>query len=184
MSSPSEISDLMNRITDDVRTIISGEIALVKAELKPAVRRVGVGAGMFGLAAYFIICAVIVIWFLVAAGFAWLFASVTPLSGWASAFFGILIAFVLLLVAAVVAALTGGKSFSKIKGPEKAPEALHETITSVITAIGEGNERVAAELHPEPHGDDTNNPVTSSAPASAPAAVPFAPVGGTSHPGM
>jgi len=149
MSSPTEISDLMNHITDDVRAIISDEIALVKAELKPTLRRVGRGSGMFGLAAYFIITAVIVMWFLVAAGFSWLYASVTSMSGWACAFFGILTAFFLLLVAAVVLAILGAKSFSKIHGPTKAPDALHETVTAVFSAIGEGGERVAAEIHPE-----------------------------------
>jgi len=146
MPRPTEISDLLNLISKDVRSIVSDEIALVKAEIKPAVRRVGVGSGLFGGAAYFVISATIVLWFTIAAGFSWLYAGTTNLSAWACVFFGTLTAVFLLLVVAVVFVVLGGKSFSKIKGPEKAPESFGKTMTAVMTGIEEGSDRVAAEL--------------------------------------
>lgn len=147
MSSPTEISDLLNLITKDLRTIVSDEIALVKAEIKPAVRRVGVGSGLFGGAAYFVVSATIILWFTIAAGFSWLYAGTTGLSPWACVFFGTLTSVFLLLVVAGVFVLLGGRSFSKIKGRERAPESFGKTMTAIMTGIEDGNSRVAAELH-------------------------------------
>jgi len=147
MARPTEISDLMNLITTDVRSIISDEIALVKAELKPSIRRVGVGSGLFGGAAYFVISATIILWFTIAAGFSWLYAATTSMSGWACVFFGTLTGFFLLLVTAGVFVLLAAKSFSKIKGPEIAPESVGKSMTAIMTGIEDGTDRVDAELH-------------------------------------
>ena len=165
MASPTEISDLVNQITRDVRTIISDEIALVKAEIRPSIRHAGVGSGLFGAAAYFIISATIVLWFAIAAGFAWLFAAVTPLSPWACVFLGTIAAVLLILIVAGVFFLLGGKNFAKIHGPEKAPESIGKTISAIATGIEDGSNRVSAEIQNLP-------------PAETPR--PIAPVGGTS----
>jgi len=146
MARPTEISDLVNLITKDVRSIISDEIALLKAELKPSVRRVGVGSGLFGGAVYFVISATIILWFTIAAGFAWLYASTTSMSGWACVFFGTLTGFFLMLIVAGIFVLLGAKSFSKIKGPELAPESFGKTMTAIMTGIEDGSDKVADEL--------------------------------------
>ncbi|MCL2783876.1 MAG: phage holin family protein [Propionibacteriaceae bacterium] len=178
MSSPVEIGDLVNSITADVRSIISDEIALVKEELRPSIRRVGVGSGLIGAAAYFVISATIVLWFAVASGFAWLFAGTTKLSMFACIFLGTVCAIVLLLIIAGVFVLLGGKSFSKIKGPEKSPESVAMTVSAIAEGIQDGNHRVAAELK------DADSVITMPAvPARAisePGFTPRIPVGGSS----
>ncbi|MCL2470700.1 MAG: phage holin family protein [Propionibacteriaceae bacterium] len=146
MSSPSEVSDLVNSIVADVRVIISDEIALAKAEIKPSIKRAGIGSGLFGAAGYFAISATIVLWFTIAAGFAWLYASTTRLSPWACVFWGTLMAVFLLLVAAAVFVFLGGKSFSRIKAPEKTPESVGKTIAAVLSGVDDGNERVREEV--------------------------------------
>ena len=170
MASPTEISELLNNITGDLRTIIADEIALVRAEIKPTVRRIGVGSGMFAGAAYFAISALTVLWFTIAAGFAWLYASVTSLSPWASVFFGTLAAVFVMLIVAVVFIVLGGKSFSKIKAPEKAPESLGKSITAFATGLENGGRRITAELQ----GDREQWISLEDAPA-----VPRVPVGGS-----
>lgn len=47
------ISDLLKNITDDVRTIVRGEIDLAKAEMMPKAKNLGIGGGMFAAAAVF-----------------------------------------------------------------------------------------------------------------------------------
>lgn len=47
------MSDLLTNITDDVRTIVRGEIDLAKAEMMPKAKNLGLGGGMFAAAAVF-----------------------------------------------------------------------------------------------------------------------------------
>ncbi|MCL2735195.1 MAG: phage holin family protein [Propionibacteriaceae bacterium] len=150
MPRPTDVADLVTTITQDMRAIISDEIALVKAELKPSVRRVGVGSGLFGAAGYFVVSATIVLWFTFAAGFAWLYAGTTRLSPWACVFLGTLTAVVLLLVIAGAFVFFGSKSFSKVHGPEKAPESFAKTFSAIMTGIEDGNDRVADEIQATP----------------------------------
>jgi hypothetical protein len=150
MASPTEISDLVNSITADVRTLISDEIALVKAEIKPTFRKVGVGSGLIAGGVYFVISATIILWFVTAAGLGWLYAAHTSLSSWGAVFFGTLGAFFLLLVAAVIFILLGGKSFSGIRAPEKSPESVEMSLTALARGLEDGNNEVRAEVGAPP----------------------------------
>ncbi len=145
-STSTDVSDLMNQITTDVKLIVADEIALVKAEIRPAVRRVGVGSGLFGAAGYFAVSATIIGWFVFASGFAWIYAATTGLSGWGCAFFGILTAMVLVLVIAALFIVFGKRSFSKIEAPHRAGETVGEAFAAVQAGLAEGKERVEAEL--------------------------------------
>jgi len=145
MPSPVPLSDLVGQIADDVRAIVHDEIALAKAEIKPAVKRVGIGAGYMGAAGYVLVSATIVFWFVLAAGFAWLY-SLTPLGGWGAAFFGMLTAVIVLLVVAVVLFLAGKKSFGRVKGPELASAGIGETMAAIGDGVSRGSQRVAEEL--------------------------------------
>jgi hypothetical protein len=62
------VSDLIKGISDDVKLLVRDEIQLAKAELVPAAKNAGIGAGLFGAAGYFAICALSVLYF--AAAFA------------------------------------------------------------------------------------------------------------------
>jgi len=143
---PNEIPDLLSRITDDVRAIVADEIALAKAELKPAVRRIGVGSGMMGAAAYVAVSATIVLWFTLAAGFSWLYAATTGVSPLGALFFGTLTVVVLLLIVAGLLVWAGKTSFSGVHGPQKTPETITGALDAVWTGLAEGQDRVAAEL--------------------------------------
>ncbi len=145
-SSPTEISNLLSQITADVRSIVADEIALVKAEIKPTVRRVGFGAGMFGAAGYFAVSATIILWLTMAAGFAWMYASITSLSPFASVFFGTLTAFFVMLIIAGLFVIFGARSFSRIKAPERTPETVEQAVTALHSGVAAGLERVNAEL--------------------------------------
>ncbi|MDR2930415.1 MAG: phage holin family protein [Propionibacteriaceae bacterium] len=143
-SSSPKIADLVTSITADVRSIVADEIALAKAEMRPTVKRIGIGTGMFAAAGYFIISATIIAWFTIAAGFAWLFAATTPLSGWACAFLGAACAMVALIIIAVIFALVGKKSFSHLSGPTKTPDTVAQAIAAIKTGVEDGKQRVEA----------------------------------------
>ena len=57
------VSDLIKGISDDVKLLVRDEIQLAKAELVPAAKNAGIGAGLFGAAGYFAICALSVLYF-------------------------------------------------------------------------------------------------------------------------
>ncbi len=160
-SSPSEISDLLTQITTDVRSIVADEIALVKAEIKPTVRRVGVGAGMFGAAGYFAVSATIILWLTMAAGFAWMYASLTALSPWATVFFGTLTAFFVMLVIAGVFVFIGARSFSGIQAPQKTPDTVEQAINALHSGVATGLERVSSEVRPSSQASPWSDPTRS-----------------------
>jgi hypothetical protein len=150
-----EISDLVGRVSADLKAIVADEIALAKAEIKPAVKAVGLGGGLLAGAGYFAVSATIVAWLTMAAGFAWLYAATTPLSPWACVFLGTLTAVVALLVIAGLLALAAKRSFARAHGPTKAPQGLSQAMQAISDGVRSGNQRVAALIKPADH---TNRP--------------------------
>ncbi|MDR2974553.1 MAG: phage holin family protein [Propionibacteriaceae bacterium] len=144
-SKTTQISDLLGQISSDVRSIVADEIALVKAELKPTMRHIGVGSGLFGVAAYFVIAAAFLFWFVLAAGFAWIY-SATGLSLLGCVFFGVLTALVVLLIIAAVFALLGKGSFSKAHAPKRTPATVDQAFDALHHGIADGARRVEDEL--------------------------------------
>ena len=61
------VGDLIKSITEDVKQLVRDEVALAKAELIPAAKNGGMGAGLFAGAGYFAISALSVLY--LAAGF-------------------------------------------------------------------------------------------------------------------
>ena len=57
------LGDIVKSITGDVKQLVRDEVQLAKSELVPAAKNAGIGAGMFGAAGYFAICALSVLYF-------------------------------------------------------------------------------------------------------------------------
>jgi hypothetical protein len=140
-----DIANLVNQITSDVRGIIADEIALAKAELKPDLKRLAVGGGLGAVAVACLLIATVLGWFLVATGFAWLYASVTTWSPWASAFLGLATGLVLALVLAVIVSLVAIGRFKRLQAPQRTPAAAQQTITAVKDGIAHGQALVKQE---------------------------------------
>src|SRR5918999_3452540 len=64
------VGDIIKGISDDVKLLVRDEIALAKAELIPAAKNGGIGAGLFAGAGYFAICALSLLYFAAAFGLA------------------------------------------------------------------------------------------------------------------
>jgi len=136
------VSDLIKGITDDVKLLVRDEIQLAKAELVPAAKNAGIGAGLFGAAGYFAICALSVLYF--AAGF-----GVAELFDWGY-WLGFLVVGVALLL---VAGLFGGIGYmliKRVKPPTKAIAQANATVTEVKVAA---QQALAAAKAPQIEGE-------------------------------
>ena len=124
MTEPQEkqsIAALLSAIVEDIRSLISDQIALVKAELRSSVKMAAAGAGFFLGAVVFV---VIASFFLVMALVHGLNALGLPL--WASY---LTVGVVLVLTAAVLAGI-GVKAVKKVKAPTRSMNQIQETVDS------------------------------------------------------
>lgn len=106
------IGQLVADATRDISELARHEVALAKAELRNDAKQAGVGAGMFGGAAFFGLMAFILLLFAAAYG-------LHEGAGWPVWLSFLTVAVVLLLLAAVMG-LVGRSRVSKVKPPERA----------------------------------------------------------------
>lgn len=116
------IAALISAIVDDIRTLISDQIALVKAELRASVRSATAGAGFFGAAILFVVIAT---FFLVMALVHGLNALGLPM--WAS----YLAVGGTLVLTAVIFVVIGIRAMKKVKAPTRSINQFQETVDSL-----------------------------------------------------
>ena len=124
------VRDIVKSITDDVKLLVRDEIQLAKAELVPAAKNAGIGAGRFGAAGYVAICALSVLYFAAAFGLVAL-----GLSTWLS----FLIVGVVLLIIAAILGLVGLVLVRKVKGPRRTIANAQTTVAELKAAVQRGN---------------------------------------------
>ncbi len=134
------VSDLIKGISDDMKLLVRDEIQLAKAELVPAAKNAGIGAGLFGAAGYFAICALSVLYFAAA------FALAQVVDTWLAF---LIVGVVLLLIAAVLG-LVGFVLVRRVKAPEKTIANANATVTEIKAAVQRGN---AAAKAPQIEGE-------------------------------
>jgi hypothetical protein len=134
------VSDLIKGISDDVKLLVRDEIQLAKAELVPAARNAGIGAGLFGAAGYFAICALSVLYFAAA------FALAQVVDTWLAF---LIVGVVLLLIAALLG-LVGFLMVKRVKAPEKTIANANATVAELKAAVQRGN---AAATAPQIEGE-------------------------------
>lgn len=118
------IGQLVADATHDISTIMRSEIALAKAEIASDAKSAGVGAAMFGAAAFVGLLGLIFLFHTIA----YVLAIWLPL--WA----GYLITTGLLFVVAAALALLGRKSLKAMKGkPERTIKNAQATITTITS---------------------------------------------------
>jgi hypothetical protein len=135
------VGDIIKSITNDVKLLVRDEIELAKAELIPAAKNGGIGAGLFGAAGYFGICALSILYFAAAFGLAALGLAL-PLA--------FLIVGVALLLLAGICAGVGLMLIKKVKGPERTIKQANKTVTEVKEAA---QHAIAAAKAPQIEGE-------------------------------
>ena len=104
------VGDIIKNITDDVKLLVQDQIELARAELVPAAKNGGTGAGLFGAAGYFGISATILLYFAAAFGLV-----EAGLPEWLAF---LIVAVALLLIAGILAGV-GYLFVKRIKPPER-----------------------------------------------------------------
>jgi len=104
------VGDIIKNITDDVKLLVQDQIELARAELVPAAKNGGTGAGLFGAAGYFGISATILLYFAAAFGLVQV-----GLPEWLAF---LIVAVALLLIAGILAGV-GYLFVKRIKPPER-----------------------------------------------------------------
>ncbi|MDQ7991366.1 MAG: phage holin family protein [Propionicimonas sp.] len=134
MAAQQELAGIIKGIQDDVRTIVRGEIELVKAEIVPQAKSAGIGAGLIGGAAYLAITAGTLLFlalsFLLSAGFmSWFGLDLFP-----AAFWGFTVMAVLLALVAGILALVARQRMV-FTPPQAAIDFAQGTTQSVTAAV-------------------------------------------------
>jgi len=134
---------MISGVTQDISTLLRGEIELVKAEISQQARTAAQGSGLLvgaavvaGTGALFLLLTL-----------AWLLDEWLPT--WAA--FGIVT--LLLIITAVILGLVGRKQLEKIKGLEASPESIEKT-------------KAVLSRKPIPHTPSAATAATTSAPAA------------------
>jgi hypothetical protein len=136
------VGDLIKSITDDVKQLVRDEVALAKAELLPAAKNGGMGAGLFAGAGYFAISAFSVLY--LAAGF-----GLAELFDW-GVWLGLLVVGVVLLLVGGICGGIGYTLVKRVKPPEKAIAQANQTVTEVKLAA---QQALAAAKAPQIEGE-------------------------------
>lgn len=142
MPEQSDIADVIKNIQADVITIVKGEIELAKAELLPQAKSAGVGAGLFGAAAYVGLSGAALLFsglaFWLSLGFqTWFHLDLLPALTWGF----VVMALVFLLVAGVLALV--GRSRMSFSAPEATVASAEASVAAVKGAVDKGMQDVA-----------------------------------------
>ena len=116
------VGDIIKAITGDVKELVRDEVQLAKAELVPAAKAGGIGAGLLAGAAFFGVSAVFILYFCVVYVLVRL-----GLPEWASF---LIVGAALLLLAGLLGAI-GYTQIKKVKAPQRAIQQARETVEAV-----------------------------------------------------
>ncbi len=113
------LGQLVAEASANVSTIIQGEIALAKLELKSTFRNAGAGVGFF-------VAALVMLAFSLTFGLLALAEGLNALGLWRWLSFLIVFAFLLVLIAGCV--LIGVRKVKRVKGPQRTIETSRDTV--------------------------------------------------------
>ena len=117
------IGQLVAQASRDVSSLVRSEIALAKSEVKLSVRAGGIGAGLFAVAGFIALLAVLMLTF----GIVYLIHLTGLDLAWCY-----LIVFLLYLLLAALVAFIGYRSVKKVRPPERAIHQAQETKETLL----------------------------------------------------
>jgi membrane protein implicated in regulation of membrane protease activity len=120
------VGEIISAISADVKALVQDEVQLAKAELVPAAKAGGIGAGLLAGAAFFGVSAVFILYFCVVYVLVRL-----GLSEWLSF---LIVGAALLLLAAVLGAI-GYSLVKKVKPPKRTIDQATETINQLKGSV-------------------------------------------------
>ncbi|GEM_PF-110890 len=138
MAKRPSIGDYIETIKESAPRMLSDISELAKAELKPAAKHGGIGAGMFAAAGIFGAALLWILLLVAGFGIAIIFNQALGMSAVTSLCigFGIIAALVLIIVA--ILALIGWQQVRKVKAPEMTIAETKASIKSISDAVSQG----------------------------------------------
>jgi hypothetical protein len=143
MAEQADIAEVIKNIQADVTTIVKGEIELAKAELLPQAKAAGIGAGMFGAAAYLGLSGAAVLFSGLAFWLSLGFQTWFQLGLLAALSLGFIVMAILFFLLAGVLVLIG-KSRMSFSAPEATVASAEASVAAVKDAVAKGQADVAA----------------------------------------
>ena len=131
-------SEYLSRIATSSGAMASGIGELAGAEIKPSVKGLGIGAGMFAGAGLFGYTSLKILGIGIGFLFAWFFWKVAGLSVLFSLFLGFVLLFVLVLIVIVLMAIIGKGQFKHVKAPTATIAEIKASLGAVGTSIPAG----------------------------------------------
>lgn len=133
MTEPTSASPLQE-FKDQFSEFVEREKELAKAELIPAAKSAGIGAGLYAGAGVFVLHALWMLLLCVALGVGWFLTSYTALSPWGGFTLGFLLTAVFSLLAAFILFKVGALHIQKVSAPEATIAEARATISSLVDA--------------------------------------------------
>jgi hypothetical protein len=118
VSDKQTLGSLVSGVTEDLSTLVRGEIELAKTEVRQSVKTAASGGGL--LVGALVVASVGALFLLLT--LAWVLVAL-GLPTWAG--FGIVT--LLLLIVAMVLGLVGKKQLERVKGPQRSPASIAKT---------------------------------------------------------
>ena len=131
-------SEYLSRITAGGGAMASHISELAGAEIKPAVKGLGIGAGLFAGAGAFLYTSLKILGFGVGFLFAWIFWKAAGLSILMSLFLGFVLLFVLFLIVIAVMAIIGRGQFKHVHAPTQTIDEVKASFGAIGTAVAGG----------------------------------------------
>lgn len=138
--------DYIKRLQQDAPQMFKENVELAKAEVKPAAKAAGMGAGMFGGAGFFAIRGLAFLFYAAVFAIAMIFNQVVGKSALTSLTLAFLIVGVLILILGAVLALLGKGQFKKVKTPQATIDEFKNNIQALSTGFSRGRDEVTADL--------------------------------------
>ena len=131
-------SEYLHKIAESTGAAASHISELASAEVKPAIKGVAVGSGLFAGAGFMVYTAVKILGVALAFLLAWVFSTAAELSLLMSLFLGFLCIGFGALIIVVVAGLFGRRQFKRFHAPTATIAEIKATIGAIGPAVADG----------------------------------------------
>ena len=138
------VGDTIDNLKTDGQKFVQDSKALVTAEIKPAAKHAGIGAGMFGGAGYFGIVGALLLWLCGAFAFSLMWQHIGDWSILLSLVVGFATMFVVMFILAGILALVGKGQISQVKAPTGVVDEAKSTLEAVKSAVARGKYNATA----------------------------------------
>lgn len=147
MAKRPSVGDYIETIKESAPRMLSDIGELAKAEIKPAAKHGGIGAGMFAAAGLFGAALLWILLLVAGFGIAIIFNQAVGMSAVTSLCIGFAIIAGLVLIIAAVLGLIGYRQIRKVKAPEMTIAEAKASVKTISEAVSQGV-RDAQEGHP------------------------------------